>query len=564
MQPREVLSIDLFDKEKPREQGPKVGDSMSEGIVKDPYQSLFAVLSIVHAPEGAWTGKLKTPTTRGAFTADGKMPKSKEGRELFRYCIDHARLDGDIPGGLINRLHDLVKEFIRNNAGDQAGDPYAKKMQPLLTRFEHKGDWKQSDAVALFDDIAIVTTIPLERTMEIIRENTLQRGQQLATSLKEAHWGEALAGGLRMAWILEPRENKYHLGSSLKSRVVLHNSGNEPVVFVTRSFQQPPHTVVSSSGAAVNIESTSWMTRGRPEPFRLLPGESCEVHAPGIGIGARNKDLEDWSHVRVGNSIFANEGDEIVFKPGAVTLSGDHNEKSDPDWWVKFITERIERDAPLPADAKEREVVLFRVIADLFGNSPTPEEAAAFLADKSPDAVSNLARLLSTRTWHKSVTGSIKSGDTQFRVLPVDSDAATRPRVAMNPGYFNLGEQLRFNVTRRAEGDRIVNEASIILYQAGKENVSTKVPLPYSYDTWVAGWAPKSTVLWVSQKGLIESYDFTDNASIKLARYEGDQIATAPIPADVHDALRVALEKAVPQQKLKPPPPAAVAPATPR
>jgi len=69
------------------------------------------------------------------------------------------------------------------------------------------------------------------------------------------------------------------------------------------------------------------------------------------------------------------------------------------------------------------------------------------------------------------------------------------------------------------------------------------------------------TILWVSQKGLLESYDFTDNASEKIARYEADEIATAPIPTDVREALRVALEKVVPQQRLKPPPPAAVAPA---
>ena len=157
---------------------------------------------------------------------------------------------------------------------------------------------------------------------------------------------------------------------------------------------------------------------------------------------------------------------------------------------MKFVTERIDRDAPLPADAKEREVVLFRVIADLFGGSPTPDEAAAFFADKSPDAVSNLAKLLSTRTWYKSVTGSIKSGETQFRVVPEDPEAAARTRVAMNPGHYNLGEQLRFIVSRRPEGDRIVNEANIVWFPPGKENVSTKVPLPDSFDTWVAGWAP--------------------------------------------------------------------------
>ncbi|QEG38177.1 M56 family metallopeptidase [Roseimaritima ulvae] len=557
LQPRHMLSIDMFDAEKPNARGLKTGDLIAEGIVKTPTQSLYAVLKIVHAPEGAWTGKLTTPTTRGAFAAKGPTPTSKEGQELFRYFLDHARLNGDIPGGLLSQLQDLVQEFIRLNEGDQYGDPYAKKMQPLLTQFEHQGDWKQADVVKLFDAIAAVTTIPLERTLETIRENTLQRGQALPASLQNANWGEALPSGLRMAWVLEPREETYALGSSLKSRVILYNSGTEPVVFVTRSFHQPGHTAVSASGEPLPLDSTFWTTRGRPEPYRLRPGESCELYAPGIGIGARNDASEDWSNVRVGTWILASEGDEVIFRPGQIPLTGDHNAKIDPDWWLEFITARIERDTPLPADAKEREVILFRVISDLFGSAPTPEEATAFLSDDSADAASNLAKRLSQRTGYKSVTGSIKSGEIQFQVVAEDPKAATRPRVAMNPGRYNLGDAMRLVVTRRPIGQRIVNEANIVWYPPGKANVPTEVPLPEGYNTWAAGWSPESTVLWVSQKGLLRSYDFTDNATVKETRYQGDQTATAPIPADVREAIRVALDKAVgPQQKQVPEPPA--------
>ncbi len=209
LQPRQVHLIDMFDNAPEKAQGRQMGDVMAEGILKMPTQELFAVLKIVHAPAGAWTGKLTTPNTRGAFAAEGPMPSSQPGQALFRYAIDHARLGGDIPGGIVSRLHDLVQEFIRNNTGDASGDSYAKKMQPLLTRFEKKGDWKQADMVALLDDIAAVTTIPLERTLEAIRENSLQRGRVLPTSLKNANWGEALPGGLQLAWVLEPREQSY-------------------------------------------------------------------------------------------------------------------------------------------------------------------------------------------------------------------------------------------------------------------------------------------------------------------------------------------------------------------
>lgn len=138
LQPRKMFSIDMLDMG--NDQGHNRGDSLAEGIIKDSDSALFAVLNIVHLPEGAWTGKLTTPATRGAYAAIAPLPRSKEGQALFRYCIDHARLNGDISGGSISRLNDLVKEFIELNSGDQYGDPYAKKMQPLLTRFDRKGD----------------------------------------------------------------------------------------------------------------------------------------------------------------------------------------------------------------------------------------------------------------------------------------------------------------------------------------------------------------------------------------------------------------------------------------
>ncbi|MFO0978780.1 MAG: M56 family metallopeptidase [Planctomycetaceae bacterium] len=559
LKPREMLSIDLLDMG--NDQAQNRGDSLAEGILKDSGQALFAVLNIVHAPEGAWTGKLRTPATRGAIAAQGPLPKSKEGQILFRYCVDHARLNGDIPGGLISRLHDLVQEFIQLNSGDQYGDAYAKKMRPLLTRFENKGDWKQEDIAKLFDDIAEVSTIPLERTMNAIRENSLQRGLPIPASMDNLNWGEALPGGLRMAWMLEPRAEEYHRSSALKSRVILHNSGDKPVMFVTRSFHQPEHKAATTEGTTVPVTSTFWTTIGRPEPYRLHPGEYCEVHAPGIGIGPENKELEDWSNVRAGTWILADEDEEIVFQPGEILLTGDHNENVDEGWWLKFITERIRRETPLPVDSKEREVILFRVISDLFGNSPTPEEAAGFLADNSPQAVENLANVLSKRTWHTSVAGPISSGEIKFRVLPEDPEAATRPRIATNPGRYNLGEEIRFVVSRRPVGETLVNEADLVWYPPGQDNAPTKVSLPNGYDTWAAGWMPGTTVLWVSQAGLLRSYDFTNNAAVKETRYEGDQITTAPIPEALNAALRAALtaKESVQEQPRRPVgPPAAM------
>lgn len=543
LEARDVCLMDMLDSEQLEEQHPNPGELLADGVVKIPTRSLYAVLKIVHAPNGAWTGKLRTPTSRGAFAAVGPKPKDAQAQSLFRYCVDHARLSGEISGGLISRLHEMVQEFIRLNSGDTYGDPYAKKMQPLLARFEHQGDWKQADVAALFDEIAAVTAIPLDRTMMWIREHTLQRGGPLASSLKNANWGEPLPSGLRMAWILEPQADKYHLGSSLKSRVVLHNSGKKPVAFVTRSFHQPGHTAHLPDGSTVAIESTFWTTLGRPEPYRLHPGESCEVYAPGIGIGIgigqRAESSDDWANVRPGSWIAAIRGQEIVFQPGEVLLTGDHNQKVDSDWWLKFIKERLDREAPLPADQKEREVILFRVVSDLFGNSPSPDEADAFYPDMSAEALNHLALVLSKRSWIKSAGGPIQSGETKFRVLAEDPDAATRVRVATNPGRYNLGELVRFVASRRSSGERIMNEANLVWYPPGKDSIALNIPVPDGYNTWAAAWLPGSTALWVQQEGLLRKYDFGNPANISEARFASNEAAGEP--SEVRGAIQKAL-----------------------
>ncbi len=557
LQPRETVELVLF-KDEPPEQSPRIGDSIAEGIVKYPNQAIFATLNLMQAPAGAWTGKLTTPPTRGAFAAEGPMPSHEKGKELFRHFVDRARLTGDIPGGLISRLHDKVKYFIEINTGDKSGDPHAKKLQPLLARLEKPGDWKQADVVSLMDDIAAVSTIPLNTTLEQVRERTLQRGQPLPKSLQASPWGESLPGGLRMAWRLEPAGDKHHLGSSLKSRLLIHNSGEEPVAFVTRSFHQPEHKARTADGAGVKIESTFWTTRGRPEPYRLHPGEFCEVHAPGIGIGLQNEDVEDWANIRAGSTIFANEGDDVVFQPGAVILSGDHNEKVEADWWLQFIKERANREAPVPADANERMTILFRVVNDLFGGTPTPEDATAFLSDTSREALDNLALRLSERSWLTSVAGPIQSGETKIHVLPEDPDAATRTRVVQSAGYYNLAEQVRLTVTQRTfvtYREFNVSEATITYFPPGKANVTRAVELPEGENTWAAASSPETTVLWIQQLDGVRKIDFTDPANIK------EEVADAStMPAVIRDALPKLTAPAAPNARPAGPPPAAAAP----
>jgi beta-lactamase regulating signal transducer with metallopeptidase domain len=430
--PQQMLRLDFFNQPGVAD-GAKQSDAIVEGLLKDPYQAVDMVLNIGQAPAGTWTGRLQTPVTRGALGAQGLLPTSKEGRQLLRHFIDHARLNGAIPNGLVRLLQERTEYFIEINTGDAYGDPYAKKMQPLLARFERAGDWTQAEVVSLFDEIAVVSTIPLFMTLERIRERTLQQGSTLPPEYRNVNWGTALAGGLKMAWVLEPAAHEYHLGSALKSRVLIHNSSDEPIAFVTRSFHQPKHTAKDAQGQAIATESAFWTTIGQPEAYRLHPGEYCEVYAPGIGIGARQEITDDSPAVRVGTWLLAKAGDDVTFVPGEVLLTGDHNGQINQDWWRQHIQDRLKQDAPLPADVKERELILFRAVRDLFGTAPHTTEADSFYPDDSPQALEHLAEVLVQRSWLTPVTGAMRASESTFKVLEDrKTEAAARGRKSLD------------------------------------------------------------------------------------------------------------------------------------
>jgi len=528
---------------------------MQKGLVRkhnfsDPAkvkETRFEPGSIDDVPQPLRDALRKVFEVPGAQQKESQNPKSKEAQALFKMWQNNARKNGDIPGGLIGRLEDKVKEFIRNNTGDAGGDSYAKKMAPLLPRFDATRDWKQADVVALLDDIAAVTTIPLEVMMWEAGDRTIKKGTPLPKELASASWGEPQAGGLRMAWLLEPRAKEYHLGTPLKSRILFHNSGKNAVVFRTRTWHQSAdHQASDAKGAQIKVDSTYWTTLPRLVTFRLAPGEYVEVIAAGIGVGA-NKNDEDWQNTRVGAWIDATAGDEVTFQPDAVPCN-DWNElpaKKGSDWWLAFITARLASELPLPAAADERTALLGRVVRDLFGNAPTAEETAAFANDRNANALDSLAKRLAQRPGQTPFSGPITSATTKFRVLPPDPDAAIKPRTAANPGRYTLGDYARLVVSRRPDGERIVNEASIEFYSSDPKKPAPgkahEIKLPDGYNTWAAAWERGGTVVWVLQKGTLTSYDFTNPAKVTETTVK-DSGNSQGVPQPILDALRAALE----------------------
>ena len=486
-------------------------------------------------------------------------PKHEDAQALFKAWQASARTDGKIPGALIGKLGAEVKYFISLNKDDPWGHDFAVKFETLLSRFDTPGDWTQSDAIALLDDISAISSIPLNNTMDAAAESAIHAGEPLPAELADAAWGQPAPDGLRVAWLVEPRAQEYPLGTSLKSRILVHNAGKKTVIFIMPSWQQSAsHTAHNAQGAAINVSSVYWTTMARKMTYRLAPGEYCESPAPGVGVGAKTED-EDWANVRVGAWIEANEGDEVRFSPGAVEvrcspavvgtrimdgrpLNVDPQDAA--DLWEKIIAERVQRELPLPAAAAERVQIVRRVTRDLVGEAPTPEDIAAFIAEDAPTAQAALEKRLLHWPGIAPFTGTLPPGDSQFRVLAADSDAANRPRVATGPGYYILGDNVRLHVERTPDGHRRTNKATIRFFasdpKADPPGKPYEITLPDGPLTYAIAWDRGAGRLWIAQKGLVRGCDFTNPTQVTETRFEPGSIVN--VPERFREALKAVLD----------------------
>ena len=424
LEPTEAVFLRLF------AQGDKSGEvppgsEIASGVRRIAEYSLMAEMEISGAPAGAWSGKITTPDTRAGVGVD--VPKSRKAQELFKVWLQHTRVNGRIPGGLISRVGERVREFVKANAADKAGAPFAKRMEPLLPRLDGTRDWQPAEASALLNDVAAVSDAPLSLALEEIAGGTIQHGFHLKPQMENAPWGEPLSNGLRTAWLLEPRSEEYRLGTPLKCRILIHNAEKRPVVFRTRSWHHIEPTAKDAKGAPIGMESVTRYTRAPLVTYRLEPGRYVELATPGFGLGKYG--FHDFKDADIASWIGAKEGDEVTLAPGVVPLN-DWNEApvldGEPRWWLDFIIARLNLATPLPSDVVERRALLNKVMADIFlmYTRPTEEEIAAFVADTTPRALTNLAERIFHHPSVHAWAGPLQSGPIKFRVAAADPGAA--------------------------------------------------------------------------------------------------------------------------------------------
>jgi hypothetical protein len=163
-----------------------------------------------------------------------------------------------------------------------------------------------------------------------------------------------------------------------------------------------------------------------------------------------------------------------------------------------------------------------------------------------------------------SFTGDLTSGTTKFRVLPADPDAAKRPRTATNPGRYTLRDGVVLAVSRRGDGERIVNEAKIHFapVRAGAivTNEQYELKLPDGYNTWAAAWVRGEKKLWIQDQSGLRSYDFNDGGNVEETKHQKPANLNA-VAKPILDALKAALEPPpAPKSRRRTGPPPTMAP----
>lgn len=534
-------------------------------------------------------------------TADSStalIPDHKDGKKVFRIWQAMSRTDGKIPGALIGRLGKWVEYFIELNKDEGEGGKLAVQFEKLLPRFDATHDWKLEDAVGLLDDVAAVHSIPLVNAIDAAEERFILTGQPLPAELKNARWGKPAENGLRVAWHLEhpddvqelavephedpgvwtlvPSPKTYELGTVFKSRILVHNHGKLPVFFVMPSWQQSSrHTARDKQKKPLKVSSTSWTTIGRMKLFRLDPGAYCESPAPGIGVGPAAHG-GDWAHLRPGAWIDAKAGDDVELTPGDVEIRfspfsaglrpmNDFQKPKDAaDLWKKVVKERVAGYLPVPIGAADRELVLRRLVRDLYDKEPNQSEIAAFVRDKSPGGLHPLLnpQMLETRVMHNrsmsTFTGTLSPGTTRFRVVAAGPDQPKEPRVATGPGYFFLGKRARLQVRVKVRDGRQDYSATIRFISPNPKKSpppkSVEISLPEGLLAFAFGWERGSNELWIRQKGLVRRYDFSDPNQISETRLTESE-AVDKVPQQILSKMKAAM--VVPESLRPPNPPTA-------
>jgi beta-lactamase regulating signal transducer with metallopeptidase domain/biopolymer transport protein ExbD len=440
--------------------------------------AIIIPVAMLRAAEGDAKPK---PATKepAAAPAPTEAPRHEQTRDVLKLWHAEYPDRATVPHEAIVRLASQVSELIEKHP-DSAAE--AAKLKPLLPRLDEDREWPWAEATKLMDEICDVITAPvgwLELKEQFRAFNRPKAGEVWpAEKIAGIPFG-APVGGLRAAWIFEPRKDAYAIGDVLKGRILFHNAGKAPIEFLTDAWhQEDGWNVIDAAGKKVNVKAT-WYTGVTPyQRIRLQPGQVAEVAGHAIAIGAGDY-AEKYSQGVIGAEMEAKVGDEVRCT------------------WNVSIKASWGQDEKPPAGQPELPNALptgevkFRVVA------PDPNAA------KAPG--------LATFTGQYDLAPGIK-----LQVTQVTSGKNGEP-------------------TKRT------NSATILWLDAqGKETAKHLLELPSGLECYVISWPRGGSALWIGEPDGVRKVDFSEPAKVREAEWLwNDSTPYGDVPADV----RALLEK---------------------
>lgn len=542
--PGECGVLWLFTKEERNKEGKTISSLLENDLPSDARYHVVVSMEIAQAPKGAWTGKLFTGELRGSEAEEAPptpMPHHKDARALYDIWQRYARSNGDIPGGLIGELAAAVKQFIKLNPNWET----VPKLNELLPRFEATRDWKPADAIVLLDEVAVLQDTPLSMALYNDVDYVVRTGKQLPKELAKALgvWGPADKDGLRVNWDLQPRHDLQvewakhasvsstaAFGDALKARILVHNSGEKPIVVRVPTFLQCEIKAIDEERQAVKCQGISWSTQSRLYTCRLAPGEFVEIMTPGIGFG-KDAGRGPWAGPRVGWNVMTQPGDSVILMHASVPFDGSlsgHREDAPfadgPGWWPACIKTRLGRELPLPKDATERARILERAANELFGSVPTADEREAFAKVADENSLSVFIAQLAKRPGLVTFFGKLQPEVTSFKIAAGDANADKQPRVVLGPGEYPLPSMTAdrgdatLKIVGRPVGDRRTNDAQLIF--EATEFTGARSPAPYKLDvpdgwrTWAIVCRLSDGYFYLLHNGTVRKIDYSRPSNI--------------------------------------------------
>ncbi|MFT4559157.1 MAG: beta-lactamase regulating signal transducer with metallopeptidase domain [Planctomycetaceae bacterium] len=194
----------------------------------------------------------------------------------FTNQVSHRRLkDGTYPPQAFKYLREFVTEDLSGKA-KAAGDDGARAWLELTAAEQN---WKADEFTRLVAQIAAWDLTVVHRALprEEFASRCSSKPGKPATpeELRGFNFGLKAENGLRVAWVLDPSKTEYAVGDSLNCRVVIHNSGSQPVQFLGGlDFQEGTWSIRDAAGKAVPTKASPygnvWM-KPRNVPLAALP-----------------------------------------------------------------------------------------------------------------------------------------------------------------------------------------------------------------------------------------------------------------------------------------------------